>query len=116
MFSVRSQDPKRLCYPRRVRFFAGLCVFVTVACARPSRDECAAVVERYVDMRAADDPDVTSAPEARKAEAREASKEKKRRDFAYEARIAQCTREVSRSELACGMSAPTPNEWEACFE
>ncbi len=85
------------------------------ACARPSHAECTSVIDRYVDMRAGEAPELLLVPEATRAAVRDAQAASKRREPVYFARIEQCQREVSRSALACGMAAPGPNEWEACF-
>ena len=90
-------------------------VLLLGACSRPSRDECVRVVDRYVDMKANDDPEVVHAAAADRADVRLARIAKKHEEPAYAARVDQCTREVDRSELECGMKAPAPNEWEACF-
>ena len=89
--------------------------FTLVACSHPSRDECARVVDRYVDMKIDDDPEVARAAEGTRAAVREARLAKKKLEPSYAMRVEQCTREVDRSELECGMAAPSPNEWEACF-
>jgi len=46
---------------------------------------------------------------------RDAQKAKKRSERAYTDRVSQCMDEVDTIELACGMNAPDPNQWEACF-
>jgi hypothetical protein len=92
-----------------------MAVLLLGACSRPSRDECTRVVDRYVDMKIGDDPEVAHASAAERADVRKARIARKQEEPAYAARSDQCTREVDRSELECGMKAPAPNEWEACF-
>ena len=92
-----------------------MAVLLAVSCSRPSKDECTRVVDRYVDMRIDDDPEVVRADPKERGEVRLARIAKKQEEPAYTARIEQCTREVDRSQLECGMKAPAPNEWEACF-
>lgn len=90
-------------------------LLLLVACSHPSRDECERVIDRYVDMKIGDDPEVMQAPEAARPTVRETQKAKKRTEPAYAFRVQQCMDEVDGHELACGMAAPNPNEWEACF-
>ena len=92
-----------------------MAVLLLGACSRPSRDECARVVDRYVDLKIDDDPEVVHADPAERAEVRKARLAKKHEEPVYAARVDQCVREVDRGELECGMKAPAPNEWEACF-
>lgn len=90
-------------------------LLVLSACARPTAQDCERVIDRYVDMKIGDDSEVISAPEAARQTVREIKKAEKRTQPAYGFRVDQCMREVDTAELACGMSAPSPNEWEACF-
>lgn len=89
--------------------------FLVLGCAHPSRQECEQVIDRYVDMKLGDDPEVTRAPESARPTVRDAQRAKKRSEQAYGTRVSQCMEEVDKTALACGMNAPDPNQWEACF-
>ncbi len=96
---------------RRVAWF----FMLVLGCAHPSRQQCEQVIDRYVDMKLGDDPEVVQAPESARPMVRDAQKAKKRSERAYTDRVSQCMDEVDTIELACGMNAPDPNQWEACF-
>ena len=73
---------------------------VVVACSRGvTPEECAQMLDRYVEMTTpADAPSKKALPAA------------------YRRAQQQCAREVTRREYACAMDAKTPNDWEACIE
>lgn len=74
------------------------------------------MLDRYVDMTAAQDPALAGLPEPEAAELRAAKRASKRLDATYARSLAQCQSEVSRGEYDCAMAAKTPNDWEACIE
>ena len=78
----------------------GLWVYLLVGCGRGATpEECKKMLDRYVEMTTPSD-----APPRKPIEA------------AYRHAEDQCSREVTRKEYACAMSAKTPNDWEACIE
>jgi len=83
---------------------------------RPTADECAQMLDRYVDMTAAEDPSLVGLDGNEAAELRAAKRASKRLEPTYARSLAQCQSEVSRSEYDCAMAAKTPNDWEACIE
>jgi hypothetical protein len=78
--------------------------------------ECAAMIDRYVDMTIASDPQLAALPPAQADVARQMKREVKKGEKSYRQVEEQCEREVTRGELDCAMKAPTPNDWEACIE
>jgi hypothetical protein len=74
------------------------------------------MLDRYLDMTIAADPTLATLPPAQERIARDMKRELKKGEKSYRQVEEQCLREVSRSEYNCAMSAPTPNEWEACIE
>ena len=97
-----------------MRLVAAISVLL-LGCSHPSKQECEKVIDRYVDMKLGDDPEVVQAPESARPTVREAQRAKKRTESAYAMRVSQCMEEVDAHDLECGMNAPDPNQWEACF-
>jgi hypothetical protein len=83
---------------------------------RPSDAECAEMLDRYVEMTLGQAPSLAGLPEDRAGDAREARRAEKRQDQAYTRALAQCRHEISRRQYECAMTAPTPNDWEACVD
>lgn len=87
------------------------------SCRRPvTGEECAAMLDRYVDMTISADPMLAQLPPAQADAAREMKKALKKGEKSYAKVQARCEREVSRREHDCAMDAKTPNDWEACIE
>jgi hypothetical protein len=91
--------------------------FVLVACSRaPNAQECDAMLDRYLDMTEDDDPALTGMTGEPRAGVRASRIGDRRASMAYVRAEKRCTSEVTPKEHACAMKAPSPNEWEACFE
>lgn len=81
--------------------------FVLSACAhKPTTGECDAMLDRYLALTEEDS----------RAAVRDDHIARRRASLAYVSAEKRCTEEVSASELACAMKAPTGNDWEACIE
>lgn len=88
-----------------------------LACnGKVSRDECHAMLDKYLEMEIAGDHDLQGLPPAEAAAAREMKKALRKSDAAYRRAESQCQAEVSRSEYRCAMKAPTPETWQACID
>jgi hypothetical protein len=88
-----------------------------VACRRPvTHQQCAEMLDKYVDMTLMADPKTRDLPPAQAAAAREMKKAVKKAEPVYAKAEKQCATEVSRSEYACAMDAKNADEWEACIE
>ena len=75
---------------------------------RPSPEACVALLDRYVELVArAADPDASASTIAQRKETAWAS--------AGEARFARCEAELTREEVACGLTAGNPDELERCL-
>ncbi len=91
--------------------------FAASACARtPSAQECDVVLDRYLDMTEDDDPTLTGMTGEPRAGVRASRIAERRSSLAYLNAEKRCTSEITPKELACATKAPSPNEWEACFE
>ena len=88
-----------------------------IACGKtPSAQDCDAMLDRYLDMTEDDDPALAGMSAEPRAGVRAARIAERRASMAYLTAEKRCTSEVTRKEHACAMKAPSPNEWEACFE
>ena len=74
------------------------------------------MLDRYIDMTVAGDPDFTSLPPAEARAAREMKKALRKGEPSYKRVHEQCEAETSRREYRCAMKAPTPETWQACID
>ena len=80
------------------------------ACSKPpSHDECAALLDHYVDLLVRSDRPGTSAADLHKLQGQ--AREKAKADPEFGA----CSERVSRSALECAMSAPNADVLEQCL-
>jgi hypothetical protein len=87
------------------------------ACNRKvDAESCHEMMDRYIDMTLAADPQTKDLPAAQAAAAREMKKAVKKAEPSYAKVERQCQAEVSRGEYSCAMAAKNPDEWEACIE
>jgi hypothetical protein len=92
-------------------------LLVLAACHRKATPEdCTQMLDRYVEMTLAADPQTKDLPPAQAAAAREMKKAVKKAEPSYAKVEKQCEAEVTRSVYSCAMSAKNPDEWEACIE
>jgi hypothetical protein len=88
-----------------------------LGCAKPATaQECDAMLDRYLDMTEDDDPALTGMTGEPRAGVRASRISERRASLSYVRAEKRCTTEVTAKERACAMKAPSPNEWEACFE
>jgi len=86
------------------------CALSTQGCGkRPSRDECAALLDHYVELLVNSDRPGTNAAELHKLQLLARDKAKEDPEFG------QCTERVSRRELDCAMSASNADVLEQCL-
>ena len=74
------------------------------------------MLDRYVQMTLAADPEVSRVPEPEAKALLQRRLEAKKAEAIYKHRHAQCESDVTRGEYDCAMAAPTPDNWEACIE
>jgi hypothetical protein len=88
-----------------------------LACNRKaSREECTAMLDRYLDMVIAADPALADLPPEEAFAAREMKKAVRKAEPSYLRVHDQCEEEISKSEVRCAMKAPTPETWQACID
>lgn len=92
-------------------------ISLATACnGRASREECDAMLGKYLDMTIAADPALANLPPAEAHAAREIKKALRMGEPSYARVEQQCEAEVSRKEYRCAMKAPNPDTWEACID
>ncbi len=93
-----------------------LLALMTACGRRLEPAECDRALDRYLDMTEDDDPALVGLTGEPRTELRAARIQERKRSDGYREAEQRCTREVSVAEHACALKAPSPNEWEACFE
>ena len=87
------------------------------ACGKsPTAADCDAMLDRYLDMTEDDDPALSGMTGEPRAGVRAARIAERRASVPYLNAEKRCMTEVTEKERMCAMKAPSPNEWEACFE
>ena len=95
--------------PRARALLAG-CALLAQGCGkRPSHDECAALLDHYVELLVNSDRPGTTAAELHKLQLQARDKAKEDPEFGA------CTERVSRRELECAMSAANADVLEQCL-
>jgi hypothetical protein len=86
------------------------CALLPAGCQkRPSHDECAALLDHYVELLVTSDRPGTNAAELHKLQLLARDKAKQDPEFG------QCSERVSRRELECAMSASNADLLEQCL-
>ena len=79
-------------------------------------EDCTRMLDRYIDMTLAGDPQMKDLPPAQAAAAREMKKAVKQAEPVYAKVEKQCEVEITRGQYSCAMDAKNADEWEACVE
>lgn len=82
---------------------------------RATADECAQMLERYVDMTI-ETPAGTTLTDAQLAAVRDMKRAIRMSEPAYTKTKERCERELTSRTHACAMKAGNANEWEACVQ
>jgi hypothetical protein len=105
--------------PAPERAFFSLLVLASIppACHRKIEPkECAAMLDRYIDMVMVADPALSNLPPGQSLSVREMKKAVKKAEASYAQVQTQCESEVTRHEYNCAILAKNADEWEACIE
>jgi hypothetical protein len=97
----------------------GLAIFLMACCScskKTTPTECDAMLDRYLDLSMAPNPELSHMPPQQVESVISAQKIERRNESWYVQARARCAAEVSRTELECAMNAPTANDWEACID
>lgn len=91
--------------------------FLTYGCnGKATPADCTEMLDKYIDMVIAGDPELAQLPPNEARAAREMKKAVRKADPSYRRVEQQCESEISRSEYRCAMKAPTPETWQACID
>lgn len=74
------------------------------------------MLDKYLDMTIAADPELADLPPAEAHAAREMKKALRKSEPSYARVEGQCEGEVTKREYRCAMKAPNPDKWEACID
>jgi hypothetical protein len=83
---------------------------------RATAEECARMLDKYIEMQGNADPAMRDLSPARQELLRAEKKAQKRSEPIYRVRFEQCQREVTRSQYECAMATMNPDTWEACLD
>lgn len=97
--------------------FAPLLALTLLACNRKAqRAECTEMLDHYLDMTIAAQPDLQDLPPEQARAAREMKRALRKAEPSYARVETQCETEITKSEYRCAMKAPTPETWQACID
>lgn len=83
---------------------------------RANRQECERMLDKYVEMAANADPEMPLLTPPQQDALRARRRAEKRAEPVFEARVAQCMREVTLRQYKCAMSTTYVDPWEACLD
>lgn len=96
---------------------ATLATLTLLGCnGKVTRAECTEMLDKYIDMTVAAEPDLADLPEAEARAARDMKKALRKSDAKTVRVQAQCEAEITRREYRCAMKAPSPETWQACID
>jgi hypothetical protein len=93
--------------------FSSLSSLLLSCRGKATREECTQMIDRYLDLVIAEDPDLAKLPPKQLAAAREMKRELKLGDAKYRKVHDRCA-EVRASEARCALAAEKAGDWEAC--
>ena len=90
---------------------------LVLACrGNATRDDCAKMMDRYVDLAIAEEPALAKLPPGEAATVREMKRELKLGEKSFKKVHDRCEIEITRGEVSCALGAATSKEWEACIK
>jgi hypothetical protein len=88
-----------------------------LACnGKVTRQQCTEMLDKYLDMTIASEPDLADLPPSEARAAREMKRALRKSEPSYARVQNQCESEIRKSEYRCAMKAPTPEMWQACID
>jgi hypothetical protein len=78
--------------------------------------DCGAMIDHYLDMTIAADPELANLPPDEAKAAREMKKTLRKAEPSYKKVEDQCEAEITKREVRCAMKAVTPETWQACID
>lgn len=83
---------------------------------RASKQECEQMLDKYLDMVMAEEPELDKLPPDQKKVARDMKRAVRKAEPSYQKVFSQCEAEITKKEYRCAMAAPNPNVWESCID
>jgi hypothetical protein len=83
---------------------------------RASKQECEQMLDKYLDMVMAEEPELAKLPPDQKKVARDMKRAVRKAEPSYQKVFSQCEAEITKKEYRCAMAAPNPNVWESCID
>ena len=102
--------------PVRVALLGAIGLALAGCDRRATREECERMLDKYVEMAANADPQMPTLTPPQQDALRAQKREAKRKEPVYEARVAQCMREVTLRQYKCAMASTYVDPWEACLD
>jgi hypothetical protein len=95
--------------------FAVVCLLLVSCRGKANREDCTQMIEHYLDLVIAEDPELAKMPPKQLAAVREMKRELKLGERSYKKVKDRCEAEVTKNEARCALDASTPKEWEECI-
>ncbi|MGH7437339.1 MAG: hypothetical protein ACRENE_16805 [Polyangiaceae bacterium] len=112
--SVRSLVVALLSFAARAAPVAGVLAAAAGCGGHASAEDCAKMMDHYVDLAVQESPGAATMAPAQAAAVREVERGLKRAEPSYR-RVEDRCATVARSEARCALGATTTSEWEACL-
>jgi hypothetical protein len=91
--------------------------FLALACdGKVSQGQCTEMLDRYLDMVIAGDPELRDLPPDEARAAREMKRAVRKAEPSYRRVHDQCEGEISKREYRCAMKSTNPETWQACID
>ena len=100
----------------RTLFALSLSMLALACNGKATRAQCNEMLDKYLDMTIAGEPDLADLAPAEARAAREMKKALRKSEPSYARVEGQCEAEITKSEYRCAMKAPTPETWQACID
>jgi len=83
---------------------------------RATTAQCTEMLDRYLDMQLAAQPDTQDMPTDEARSTRDVRKARHKDELGYRSSLEQCEAEITRREYRCAMKATTPETWQSCID
>jgi len=118
MTLARTRTPNGADRPASVGLVAlACCAALAAGCnGRATKQDCEQMLDKYLDMVVAEEPEVDKLPADQKKAVRDMKRAVRKAEPSYQKVFSQCEAEISKKEYRCAMAAPNPNVWESCID
>jgi hypothetical protein len=89
----------------------------TTGCGgKASKQDCEQMLDKYLDMVMAEEPDADKLPADQKKAVRDMKRAVRKAEPSYQKVFSQCEAEITKKEYRCAMAAGNANVWESCID